>query len=159
MTKGITDKEADPRILYADIIDLPHHRSSVHPHMPLQDRAAQFASYKALSGFEDMVAEEARLTDREPEPEEHELDVLNRKLHRIADAVAAGESPLVSFTVFVPDDKKAGGEYKTITDYVKKIDPAERKVVLWKKRDLSGIHESIAFDRITDISWTEKPGR
>ncbi len=151
MVKSITDKEPDPRILYADIINLPHHRSSVHPHMPLHERAAQFSSYKALSGFEDMVTEEARLTDRETEPEEHELDELNRKLHLIADAVAAGESPLVSFTVFVPDEKKDGGEYTTITDYVKKVDPAERKVLLRKQRDLSGIHESIAFDRIAGI--------
>ena len=49
--------------------------------MSLYDRAAQFSSYKALSGFEDMIAEEARLTDREIKLEDHDLDVLNQKLY------------------------------------------------------------------------------
>ena len=60
MTKGITEKEPDPRIVYADIIDLPHHQSSTRPHMSLYDRAAQFASFAALTGYDDMVKEEAR---------------------------------------------------------------------------------------------------
>ena len=33
MTKGITEKEPDPRIVYADIIDLPHHQSATRPHI------------------------------------------------------------------------------------------------------------------------------
>ena len=65
MTKGMTEKEPDPRVVYADIFDLPHHVSETHPHMSLSDRAAQFSSYKALSGYEDMVAEEARMTGSE----------------------------------------------------------------------------------------------
>ena len=64
MTHGITEKEPDPREVYADIIDLPRHRSETHPPMSLYDRSAQFASYKALSGYEDMIAEEARLAAR-----------------------------------------------------------------------------------------------
>ena len=63
MTKGITGKEADPEIVYADIFDLPRHVSDHHPPMSLYDRAAQFAAYKTLSGFEDMVNERARLVD------------------------------------------------------------------------------------------------
>ena len=65
MSKGITEKEPDPRVVYADIIDLPHWQSPTRPHMSLYDRSAQFASYKALSGYEDMIQEEARLTDAE----------------------------------------------------------------------------------------------
>lgn len=45
---------------YADIISLPHRQSPDRPHMSLYDRAAQFGSYKALTGYEDMVADEAR---------------------------------------------------------------------------------------------------
>ena len=63
MSKGIQGKEPDARKVYADIIDLPHWQSPTRPHMSLYDRSAQFASYKALSGYEDMVAEEAWLTD------------------------------------------------------------------------------------------------
>lgn len=151
MTKGITEKEPDPRIVYADIIDHPHHQSSTHPHMSLYDRAAQFSSYKALSGFEDMIAEEARLTDREIKLEDHDLDVLNQKLSLIADVLADGESPRITFTVFVPDENKAGGSYVEIEDRVKKVDGVNRKVILQSKRERSGISESIDFDRIADI--------
>ena len=64
MAEGMKNKENNPRSVYADIIDLPHPVSAKHPQMSLHDRAAQFASYKALSGYEDMIGEEARLTDR-----------------------------------------------------------------------------------------------
>ncbi len=60
MAKGIINKEPDPRIVYADIIDLPHHQSSTHPHMSLYDRAAQFAPFAALTGYDDMITQEAR---------------------------------------------------------------------------------------------------
>lgn len=152
MTKGITSKEPDPLIVYADIIDHPHHQSSTHPHMSLYDRAAQFSSYKALSGYEDMIAEEARLTDRMVKLEGHDLDVLNQKLSLIADVLLDGESPLITFTVFVPDESKSGGSYVKIEDQVKKIDTVSRKVVLQSKRERSGINESIDFDRIADIT-------
>ncbi len=54
MAEG-TKKENNARSVYADIIDLPHPVSAKHPQMSLHDRAAQFASYKALSGYEDMI--------------------------------------------------------------------------------------------------------
>ena len=63
MAKGITEKEPDPRIVYADIIDLPHHQSPTRPHMSLYDRAAQFAPFAALTGYDDMIVEEVRETD------------------------------------------------------------------------------------------------
>ena len=136
MAKGITKKEPDPRVVYADIIGMPHWQSPKHPHMSLWDRAAQFASYKALTGYEDMIAEEARFTDREIGLEEHALEVLNRKLQRIAELVAAGQSPALTFTVFVPDASKDGGSYA---------------VVLMSKRERSGVRESIPLARIVDV--------
>ena len=60
MAKGITGQEPDARIVYSDIIDMPHHQSETHPHMSLYDRAAQFAPFAALTGYEDMINEEAR---------------------------------------------------------------------------------------------------
>ncbi len=47
---------------YLDIIDLPHHRSATHPHMPLGSRAAQFSPFAALTGLEDAVEETTRRT-------------------------------------------------------------------------------------------------
>ena len=51
-------KEPNPRIVYADIIDMPRHSSTKHPHMSLYDRAAQFMPFSALTGYEDMINEE-----------------------------------------------------------------------------------------------------
>ena len=50
---------------YDDIIDLPHHQSSVHPHMQLADRAAQFSPFAALTGHEAAIRETGRVTKRE----------------------------------------------------------------------------------------------
>ena len=53
-------EEKDPRIVYADIIDRPHHEPVTRPRMPLQNRAAQFSAFDALAGFSDMIAEKTR---------------------------------------------------------------------------------------------------
>ena len=37
---------------YDDIIRLPHYVSQNHPQMSLRDRAAQFAPFAALTGYE-----------------------------------------------------------------------------------------------------------
>lgn len=150
MSKGIQGKEPDARKVYADIIDMPHWQSPSRPHMSLYDRSAQFASYKALSGYEKMVAEEARLTDRSLTLEEHELNVLNQKLTLVSDVLADGHKPELTFTVFKPDEHKDGGSYVDITDKVKRIDTANRKVILMGIRE-SGINISVDFDSITAI--------
>ena len=54
---------------YDDIIHLPHHVSQNHPQMPMLDRAAQFASFAALTGYEAAVGEtpkDANWTRRRP---------------------------------------------------------------------------------------------
>ena len=59
-TKGITEQEPDPRVVYADIIDLPHHRSTHHPPLPMSSRAAQFGAFAALSGYGELTEETAK---------------------------------------------------------------------------------------------------
>ncbi len=151
MGKGNTEKEPDPRIVYADIIDLPHWQSPTRPHMSLYDRSAQFAAYKALSGYEDMVNEEARLTDSEVVLDEYENELLRQKLSLITDALDDGEHPTLTFTVFVPDERKSGGRYIEITDAVKKIDTVYRKVVLMSAEGRGRINRQLDFDRIVSI--------
>ena len=163
MTKGITEKEPDPRIIYADIIDLPHHQSPTRPHMSLYDRAAQFAPFAALTGYDDMIVEEARETDTRVELEGWELEHLNQKLTLIADVLEDGNKPRLTFTVFVPDERKAGGKYVEVTDTVKRIDAAARKVVLMSENEAEGyrkeaesyrphcLNKTIDFDKIVSI--------
>ena len=45
--------------LYADIIHLPHHVSKHHPQMSMWNRAAQFAPFAALTGYEDAIRDTA----------------------------------------------------------------------------------------------------
>lgn len=45
---------------YADIINLPHHVSKTHPQMSMWNRAAQFAPFAALTGYENAITETAK---------------------------------------------------------------------------------------------------
>ena len=94
-------EQPDPRVVYADIIDLPHHRSDHHPPMSLMDRAAQFSAYKALSGYEEMIGEEARPVDAKIELGEAELDLLNQKLNLLQETLQQGREVSLAITHLV----------------------------------------------------------
>lgn len=113
---------------YDDIIDLPHHVSTTHHRMSMLERAAQFQPFRALTGYEDAVRETARLTDDRVELTEDEKVLLDGKLQRLADNLA--NHPLVTVVYFLPDKKKAGGEYVTTTGQLKKIDDYEGVLIL-----------------------------
>ena len=105
---------------YDDIIDLPHHVSGTRPHMPMIDRAAQFQPFRALTGYEDVVHETARLTEEKVQLTEEEQALLDARLQRLTEETAS--QPQVRITYFQPDKKKAGGAYVTAAGGLKKID-------------------------------------
>lgn len=113
---------------YEDIIKLQHHVSKTRPQMPMSDRAAQFAPFAALTGYDDAVKETGRLTDDKIEPEESTLNELNAKIQLLRENLE--DTPEITFTYFKPDERKAGGSYLTITGTVKKLDDYERQIVL-----------------------------
>ena len=86
----------------------------------MSKRAAQFAPFAALTGYGDAVAETARLTDERIEIDESLLESLDLTLQQ-----ALAEERKVRLTYFVPDDKKAGGRYESITDCIKRTDMGE----------------------------------
>ncbi len=49
---------------YDEIMELPHHVSKTSPQMPMSDRAAQFAPFAALTGYDDAVKETGRTQSR-----------------------------------------------------------------------------------------------
>ena len=130
---------------YDDIIHLPHHRSQTHPPMPLQDRAAQFAPFAALTGYGAALHETARLTEQRAELTESEKAALDRRLQLLSDRLA--DRPEITVTYFRPDERKEGGAYVTVTDTAKKSDAYERVLVLQ-----SGL--CIAIDRICAMDGT-----
>ncbi len=141
---------SDPRLVYADIISLPHYQSVKRPHMSLHDRAAQFAPFAALVGYDEMVGEEARLTDAQIAPGESDLEDLDRKFRVLSEQLAAGQRPEISVLVFIPDARKAGGRYETVTGRARRLDPVEKKLILL--REGAPVREiSLDLDRILDL--------
>ena len=113
---------------YDDIINLPHPTSKRHPRMPLEDRAAQFAPFAALTGHEAAIKETARLTDEKEVLSDEVIAVLNDKLNIIAENL--GTEQTVQITYFVPDEKKAGGAYVIHSGIVRKIDLYEHILIM-----------------------------
>ena len=113
---------------YEDIIDLPHHVSYRHPRMSRIDRAAQFAPFAALTGYEAAVRETARLTEGQKELDETALAVLNEKLRLLADFLE--DRPQVSITYFRPDERKKGGAYLSAEGTVRAVDEYAHTVTM-----------------------------
>lgn len=113
---------------YADIMDAERPVSSRHPAMDTLDRAAQFAPFSALTGYDAVIAETARLTEPCIELDESAVDRINETLARIQDRI--GEQPVVTLTYFFPDARKAGGAYRKLTGHVKKLDLYEGCLLL-----------------------------
>ena len=88
MTKNIHD--------YQDIINLPHHISIKHPQMSLEDRAAQFAPFAALTGHKDSIKETERLTAQRKILDEDRIAIINFRLQQLLKHLT--EAPLIKIT-------------------------------------------------------------
>ena len=113
---------------YREIIDLPHHVSKTRPQMPMSDRAAQFAPFAALTGYDSAIKETGRLTGERVELDVEALSALDMKYQLLMEAL--DEAPEVTITYFQPDERKAGGKYVSAVGAVKKIDDFERRITM-----------------------------
>ena len=129
---------------YDDIINLPHHVSKVHPRMAIQNRAAQFASFSALTGYDSELRESVRITDKKIELEEEVKEGLNRKLQKIKANIQ--DRLNVNFTYFIKDKTKDGGAYIKTYGVVNKIDEDNKIIILDTK-------EEIPIDDILEVKF------
>ena len=113
---------------YDDIVNLPRPISKKHPQPPLSERAARFAPFAAITGYEEMVLEEARVTEERIELDECALALLNEKLNILQNNLS--QSPEITVTYFAPDKKKAGGAYVNISGTVRQIDVYSKLLIL-----------------------------
>ena len=113
---------------YDEIMGLPHHISKTRPQMPMSDRAAQFAPFAALTGYDAAIKETGRLTDERIELDVEALSALDMKYQLLMEAL--DEAPEVTITYFRPDERKAGGKYVSAVGAVKKIDDFERRITM-----------------------------
>lgn len=127
---------------YEDIIYLPHPVSKTRPQMPMSDRAAQFSPFAALTGYDAAIRETARLTDKKLLLDEETCALLDRKQQYLCEIIA--EKPEITVTYFVPDERKDGGSYVTVTGKLRRIDLCARLLVLIDGRN-------IPLDDIADL--------
>ena len=128
---------------YDDVIWRQHPTSKKHPRMSSMNRAAQFAPFAALTGYEESIEETARLTDRRIELSEYEIEELNAKLNFIQEHIK--ERPEVTITYFQPDERKEGGAYITFTGKVRRVDEVNKVVVFDDER-------TVGIDVITNLN-------
>lgn len=127
---------------YDDIIHLPHHVSKTRPQMSMMDRAAQFSPFAALTGYDAAIKETGRLTDEKIELGEETKAILDRKQRYLSDMISV--QPEITVTYFLPDERKSGGTYLSVTGKLKRIDEYERMMILTDGK-------KIPLDDIMDI--------
>lgn len=113
---------------YSDIINLPRHISKKRQPMPIIDRAAQFAPFAALTGYEDAINETGRSTEQKIVLHDSHREVIDRRLRFISDNI--DKKIPVKITYFEKDAKKSGGKYITVEESIKKYDKYNLTITL-----------------------------
>ena len=127
---------------YDDIINLPYEKSKTHPHMSNSDRAAQFAPFAALTGYEELIRETARITQKKIVlSTEKKLDISN-KLEYIS--TLKDNNIDITIIYFVKDKSKSGGKYVEETTKKIKIDTYHKTIKI--------NNSVVKIDDIFDIS-------
>lgn len=127
---------------YDDIINLSHHVSSTRLQMSMLDRAAQFSPFAALTGYDAAIKETGRLTDEKIELDEDTKATLDMKQAYLIEMI--DEQPEITIIYFLPDARKSGGAYVTVTGNLKRFDEYERLLILTNGK-------KIPMDDIADI--------
>lgn len=137
---------------YEDMLELPHPVSKMHPQMPRRDRAAQFAPFAALTGYEEAVREAARITEEKMILDEDSKVQLDWKLRCLQEKVK--EQPIITVMYFVKDERKKGGKYVTVTGVLKRIDSYTHQFILENGEEIPV--EDVVSLEIDDFQEAEK---
>ena len=116
---------------YQDIINLPHYEPKKHPRMSIEARSAQFAPFSALTGYDDVVKETGRLTQRKLELSEEQKINISLKLQEALD-----NKKEVLIKYFIKDIKKQGGKYSEKTGVIKKYDQIKQMIFFYDKTQI-----------------------
>ena len=111
---------------YDDIINHKHHESLRHPRMPRTNRAAQFAPFAALTGYENAIEEAGRLTESKIILEESAKVELDEELRKLIESDMMAEAEI---TYFTPDDVKEGGHFALFKGKIKNIDEMSGELI------------------------------
>lgn len=111
---------------YDDIINMPNHKSKIHPQMDIEKRAAQFMPFAALTGYKESIEETSRITDIKKLIDNSTKLEINEKINYLK----TNPNTKITIEYFEKDSKKEGGKYNKITEEVKKIDEFNKLLVL-----------------------------
>lgn len=112
---------------YSDMIHLPHMQSVTRKHMSIHDRAAQFAPFAALVGYDGAISETGRLTEHRRQISETSAELLNMRIQYLESHL--DEQPEITVTYFLPDERKTGGVYLAYTGALKGVEVFEGLLV------------------------------
>ena len=96
----------------------------------------------SLTGYDAAIKETVRLTDEKIELDEDTKAALDMKQAFLFEVI--DEQPEISVTYFIPDARKSGGAYVTVTGNLKRFDEYERLLILTNGK-------KIPMDDIADI--------
>jgi len=128
---------------YEDIINIKHYEPKKHLRMILANRAAQFAPFNALTGYDDAIKETGRETNKKIILSEDEIVVINNKIRIIKENI--NSKVKVKITYFIADLYKDGGCYITKEGIIKRIDE-ERKLIIFNNKNVINIGEIIDIE-------------
>ena len=133
---------------YSDIINLKRPPSK-HPKLSIESRAAQFAPFAALTGYNNAIKEKARLTEKKINLTEEQKQIINNKIIYLENHIK--EKTEVKITYFIKDELKEGGKYIKENGIIKKIDHT-KQTIKYENNKIIPIKniieiESILFDK------------
>ena len=131
---------------YSDIINRERPRPEGRAPLSARQRAAQFAPFAALRGFNALLREVERETAPEPEPDEERQEQLNLRLCFLRDRIK--DAPPITVTYFEPDKYKPGGSYQTVRAVVRRVDEPRRLLELESR-------QMIPFERLISLACPE----
>ena len=122
---------------YSDIIDLPHHQSGRRPHMSVYNRAAQFAPFAALVGYEQMVQDTADilLLDKRVILSEDRKAILDEKLKVLKEQIT--DKPRVSVLYFDQTANELGGGYVSYTGVLRRIEEYPARLIMMDRKEIN----------------------
>lgn len=136
---------------YDDIIKIQKPKSNHQPMDTLQ-RAAQFAPFAALKGYEESIVETGRIVDRKIDLSDEQKDEISYKLTYLKDHIK--DNIEIEVIYFIPDKKKKGGLYQSKIGVLRKIDDVERKIQFMDKNfiDINNIYK-VKIELIDKVSF------
>ena len=132
---------------YKDIINIEYDGPKNHVRMTRENRAAQFASFRALTGYEDELKEVRRRVDSKIILSEDKKELLDKKINDVLKNL----NKKIKIIYFIKDIKKNGGFYKTIETNIKKIDSVNKEIILINNK-------KIKIENILDIEIIDSGG-